>query len=87
MAGKTVKRLKLTEIREISPVADVYELHPNCKYIVMIKKSAIALHQNADLMAKGKEIIRIMAAFNIPAAIFVGSLDDIQIIELKGEKI
>lgn len=85
--AKPVKRLKLTEIREIAPVADVYELHPNCKYLVFLKKSAIALDQNADLMQKGKEIMRIMAAFQIPCAIFVGSLENVQIVELKAEKV
>lgn len=85
--AKPIKRLKLTEIREIAPVADIYELHQNCRYLVFLKKSAIALDQNADLMQKGKEIMRIMAAFQIPCAIFVGSLADVQIVELKAEKV
>lgn len=85
--AKPIKRLKLTEIREIAPVADVYELNQFCKYIVMLKKSPIALQQNVDLMQKGKEIMRIFAAFNIPCAIFIGSLNDVQIVELKAEKV
>lgn len=84
---KTEKRLKLTEIRAIEPKADVYELNKYCKYIIMIKKSNIITQQNIELMQKGREIMRIFAAFEIPCAIFVGSLDDVQIVELSAEKV
>jgi len=85
--AQTKKKITVKEVKELTPLADVYELSPYCKYIVMIKRSQIALSQNAELMQKGREIIRIFGAFNIPCAIFVGSLEDMQIIELQGEKV
>lgn len=86
MAGKTNKKLTVKMIEELHPKAEVYELNSFCKYIIMLKKSSIITQQNEDLMAKGRELIRIFAAHNIPCAIFIGSLDDIQIVELQGVK-
>lgn len=84
--GQTKKKLVVKEVKELSPLADVYELSPYCKYIVMLKRSQIALNQNAELMQKGREIIKIFGAFSIPCAIFVGSLEDMQIVELQAVK-
>lgn len=81
------KKLTVTEIKAIEPKADVYELNQYCKYMVMIKKSEIALHQNADLMERAKHIMHIMKAYSLPCAVIVGASDDIQIFELKGEKV
>lgn len=87
MGARKTKKLTVKEVREQAPLAEVYELNPYCKYIVMLKKSKIALDQNAELMNRGQHLMRIFAAHGIPCAIFIGSLDDVQIVELKAEKV
>lgn len=86
MSGKTKKKLTVKQIQELHPKSELYELNPYSKYIVMLKKSNIITQQNEDLMRKGQELVRIFAAHSIPCAIFVGSLDDVQIVELQGVK-
>lgn len=86
MAGKTNKKLTVRMIQELHPKSEVYELNSYSKYIIMLKKSNIITQQNEDLMRKGQELLRIFVAHNIPCAIFVGSLDDVQIVELQGVK-
>lgn len=85
--SKTEKRLKLTEIKAIEPKAELYELNKYSKYIIIVPKSNLLLNQNIEKYDAGKQIMRIMAAFQIPCAIFVGSTDDIRIIELQAEKV
>lgn len=81
------KKLTVKEVQAKEPLADIYELSPYCKYIIMLKRSPIALNQNAELMQRGQHLLKIFASLNIPCAVFVGSLDDVQILELKGEKV
>lgn len=85
MAGKTTKKLTLKEIRAIEPKAELYELNQYCKYIVMIPRSTIALHQNVEIEAKAREVMRVFAALKIPCAILVGT-EDVKFIELVGVK-
>jgi hypothetical protein len=86
--AKTNKKLTVREIQIIEPKAEVFELSPYSKYLVFIPRSRLAMEQNVDLMQKAQQIAKNMSALNIPCAILIGAdKNDIQILELKAEKV
>lgn len=82
---KENKKLKVAQIKEIQPKADVYELNKFSRYIVMIEKSQI-IGGNQGIMSSAQEIMKVMAAHGLPCAILLGVDDGVKFFELSGAK-
>lgn len=77
------KQLTISEIHELEPKAEVYELSPFRKYIVVIKKSPlIGIDKNRALIT-AREVARVLIAAEIPCHIIVGTDDDVKFLEIK----
>lgn len=86
--AKKAKKLTVMEIKNIEPKANVYELNPYSRYIVMIPKSHLLPPPQANQIAldNGREIMKVMAAQRIPCAVLIGINEDVKFIELQDKK-
>jgi hypothetical protein len=80
---KEKKKLAVKEIKEISPLADVYELSSYRKYIIVIRKpSIIGMDQSHALMV-AKEVARICILHKIPIQLLVNvDFDEVKFLEI-----
>ena len=79
------KKLTVMELKELEPKLEVYELNKYSKYIVMIEKSSLLTPEQANYVAntKAREIMKVLAAHQIPCAILIGVGSDVRFIELE----
>ena len=68
---KEKKHLTVKEIKELSPLADVYELFSHRKYMVVIRKPSIIGMDQTHALSVAKEIARICIAHKIPVQLLV----------------
>jgi hypothetical protein len=77
------KKITVKEIKEIDPKADVYELSPYSRYMIMVKKSSLLDSSGKDTsMEKAKVIMNLMTQLQIPCAVLIGVSDDVKFLEL-----
>lgn len=80
------KLLTVSEVREMAPLADIYELSPHNKYMVAVPKS-ILVGGNEIAMNRGRQIAAAFKSINIPVVIMVGvDLNEVTFLELKEER-
>lgn len=81
--AKEKKQLTVKELKEINPLADVYELSPYRKYIVAIRKPSIIGMDQSQSMMQAREIARIMIAMKIPVQIIANiDFNDVKFFEV-----
>lgn len=83
---KRKKTITVKEIKELAPLADVYELNEFCKYLVRIPKSEL-VGGNELAHRKAKVVANALQALNIPCIVIIGVAEDVTFLELKGEKV
>lgn len=80
---KEKKRLSVKELKEITPLLDVYELSPYRKYIVAIKKPSIIGMDQGQSIRIAKEVANIMQAMHIPVYIMANiDFNDVKFFEV-----
>lgn len=80
---KEKKRLSVKELKEITPLLDVYELSPYRKYIVAIKKPSIIGMDQGQSMMIAREVAKIMMATKIPVQIICNiDFNDVKFFEV-----
>jgi ABC-type enterochelin transport system ATPase subunit len=80
---KEKKRLTVKELKEITPLVDVYELSPYRKYIVAIKKPSIIGMDQGQSMMIAREVAKIMMAMKIPVQIIANiDFNDVKFFEV-----
>lgn len=80
---KEKKKLTVKELKEISPLTEVFELFPHRKYMIIIKKpSIIGMDQN-HAMGIAREIARVCIAHKIPVQIIANvDISDVKFLEV-----
>lgn len=81
MPDKKPKKITVSEIKEIEPKADVYELSPYSKYLVMISKSELDIGGKIA-QQKAAVIMQVMSQAEIPCVVLIGVSDDVKIMEI-----
>jgi hypothetical protein len=81
------KSLTVSEVREMAPLADVYELSLYSRYMVAVPKSVL-VGGNEIAMNRGRQIAAAFKQIGIPVVIMVGvDLKEVTFLELKEEKL
>jgi hypothetical protein len=79
---KEKKKLTVKEIKELEPKAEVYELSPFRKYIIVVKKPSIVGIDPARSYQTAKELARILVAMGISCQLLVNVDDDVKFLEI-----
>lgn len=80
---KEKKHLQVKELKEISPLADIYELKSWQKYMIVIKKPSIIGMDQSQAIGIAKEIARICIAHKIPVQILANvDFNDVKFFEV-----
>lgn len=76
------KKLLVREIKELEPLADVYELSKYKSYIVIVKKSSIIGIDPNRAMRTAKEVARVLIATGIPCQLLVNVDNEVKFLEI-----
>lgn len=75
------KKVTVSEIKELSPKSEIYELNPHSKYLITVRKSELDI---GGKMAeqKARVIMQTMSHAEIPCVVIIGISDDVKFFEI-----
>jgi hypothetical protein len=80
---KEEKKLTVKEIKELQPLAEVYELSKYRKYIVLVQKSPLIAMDSVTTETKARELGRVLQSAGVPCYMLIGiDSKDVRFLEI-----